>query len=431
VKKYKDFSKSNKFLERAETVIPLGSQTFSKSYTQYPRGVSPLFATRARGAKLWDVDGYEYVDLVNSLAAITVGYKNKTVDRAVRQQLKKGVIFSLPGTLEFEVAEKICELVPSAEMVRFAKNGTDATSGAIRLARAYTGRNDIAICGYHGWQDWYIGTTTKNKGIPSAISNLSHTFEYNNIESLRRIFVDYPGQIAAVILEPMTLTFPKNNFLNEVKKLTRAHNSVLIFDEIVTGFRFSEGGAQEVFGVKPDLTTLGKGIANGYPLSAIVGCKEIMKEMTEVFFSGTFGGELISLAAANAVLNMHIAKKVVPKIIEHGSNIASITNEIIKSHNLSNTLELKGHDSWKILSWASTENYSSDQIRTLFLQEMFKHGVLVTGSHNVSTALTRSNIEIIWQAYDKTLETISNAILNNDLEKKLKTKPLVPLFKVR
>jgi phosphoglycolate phosphatase-like HAD superfamily hydrolase len=159
--------------------------------------------------------------------------------------------------------------------------------------------------------------------------------------------------------------------------------------------------------------------------------KEIMKEMTEVFFSGTFGGELISLSAANAVLNMHIAKKVVPKIIGHGSNIASITNEIIKSHNLSNTLELKGHDSWKILSWASTENYSSDQIRTLFLQEMFEHGVLVTGSHNVSTALTRPNIEKIWQAYDKTLETISNAILNNNLEKKLKTKPLVPLFKVR
>ena len=431
MKKHKDFSKSSKFLEIAETVIPLGSQTFSKSYTQYPRGVSPLFATRARGAKLWDVDGNNYVDLVNSLAAITVGYKNRKVDRAVRQQLKKGVIFSLPGTLEFEVAEKICELVPSAEMVRFAKNGTDATSGAIRLARAYTGRSEIAICGYHGWQDWYIGTTTKDKGVPSAISKLSHTFEYNNIESLRRIFVDYPGQIAAVILEPMTSTFPKNNFLNEVKKLTKVHNSVLIFDEIVTGFRFSEGGAQEVFDVKPDLTTLGKGIANGYPLSAIVGRKEIMKEMTEVFFSGTFGGELISLAAANAVLNMHIAKKVVPKIIEHGSSIANITNDLIESHNLSHILKLKGHDSWKILSWTSTDNYSSDQIRTLFLQEMFENGVLITGSHNVSTALTRSNIEKIWEAYDKTLKTISDSILNNNLEKKLKTKPLVPLFKVR
>ena len=288
------YSESTKFLHRAEKSIPLGSQTFSKSRTQYPVGVSPLFINKARGAYVWDIDGNKYIDLVNSLAAITIGYKNKNIDNSVRKQMKKGTIFSLPGTLEAEVAELIIETVPSAEMVRFAKNGSDATTAAIRLSRAYTGREEIAFCGYHSWQDWYIGSTSMNKGVPKDVAKLSHRFVYNEIESLRKIFDSKPNKIAAVILEPMTSEYPKNNFLSEVKDLAKKNNSVLIFDETVTGYRYSIGGAQLEFNVTPDLTTLGKGIANGYPLSAIVGKKEIMKEIENIFFSGTFGGELLS-----------------------------------------------------------------------------------------------------------------------------------------
>lgn len=425
------FEESSRFFFKAEKIIPLGSQTFSKSYVQYPQGVSPLFATEAKGAKLWDIDGNAYVDLVNSLAAITAGYKNRTVDRAVHKQLRKGVIYSLPGSLEFEVAEKICELVPSAEMVRFAKNGTDATSAAIRLARAFTGKKHIAICGYHGWQDWFIGTTSRNKGVPKEVSDLSHTFQYNNINSLEEIFSKFPGQVAAVILEPMTKDFPKNDFLKRVQDLTKQNNSVLVFDETITGFRFAEGGAQELFNVVPDLTTLGKGIANGYPLSAIVGNREIMSEMKEIFFSGTFGGELLSLAAANVMLDMHLNKKIVPKLIQIGDEINNRVMELIEQHNLSNVLNIQGHSSWKILSWSGTDRYSIDQIRTLFLQEMLSKGVLIIGSHNISIAMTSRNIAKVVDAYDKSLLMIAKGLKEERLEKLLRTAPVVPLFQVR
>jgi glutamate-1-semialdehyde 2,1-aminomutase len=425
------YSKSLRQLLLAEERIPLGSQTFSKSRTQYPVGISPLFASKAKGSRIWDLDGNEYVDLVNSLAAITVGYKDRDVDLAVKKQLSKGIIYSLPGILEFEVAQLICDLVPSAEMVRFAKNGTDATSGAIRLARAYTGRKHIAKCGYHGWQDWSIGTTSRNKGIPTEVSQLSHTFGYNNLESLRKIFSDYSGEVAAVILEPMTLDFPENDFLVEVQKLAKLHGALLIFDEIVTGFRFSEGGAQELFGVTPDITTLGKGIANGYPLSAIVGSKSIMKEMEEIFFSGTFGGELLSLAAAKAVLTKHTRKEIVPYLSKTGDLLDRQTQEIISSYGLSEVLQLKGHPTWKILQWHDTKAYSANAIKTLFLQEMFLNGVLIIGSHNVSTAMTNSDLSKVIEAYDKTLAVISAGIKKENLLEILQVEPLEPLFKVR
>ena len=431
MKKYKDFSKSSKFLEHAETVIPLGSQTFSKSYTQYPRGVSPLFATRARGAKLWDVDGNEYVDLVNSLAAITVGYKNKTVDRAVRQQLKKGVIFSLPGKLEFEVAEKICELVPSAEMVRFAKNGTDATSGAIRLARAYTGRNDIAICGYHGWQDWYIGSTTRDKGVPTSTKSLTKSFKFNEISSLSELISKFPQQFAAVIMEPMNMSFPERNFLQDVRKLCDDNGIILIYDETITGFRFASGGAQEFFDVIPDLSTFGKGLANGFPLSAVVGKRQIMKEMEEIFFSGTFGGELLSLAAAKVVLEKHKKVNIAAILTEKGENLRNEVESIIKEKNLEKILSLSGHPTWVFLNWAPTDKYSVDELKTFFMQEMFQKGVLILNAHNISLAFGRKELQIVLKAYSETLQKLSEAIATQTLREKLTVEPLVPLFKVR
>lgn len=280
------YSKSEKQLVLAESVIPLGSQTFSKSRTQYPVGVSPLFAAKAKGARIQDVDGNWYVDLVNGLAAITIGYGDRQISKAVSKQLSKGVIYSLPGTLEAEVASLLIDLVPSAELVRFGKNGTDATSAAVRLARAYTGRDLIAVCGYHGWQDWYIGSTTRDKGVPAATKSLTKSFKFNDINSLSELISKFPQQLAAVIMEPMNVSFPQHNFLQNVKRICDDHGIVLIFDETITGFRFSSGGAQELFDVTPDLSTFGKGLANGFPLSAVVGKRQIMREMEEIFFFG-------------------------------------------------------------------------------------------------------------------------------------------------
>jgi glutamate-1-semialdehyde 2,1-aminomutase len=210
------------------------------------------------------------------------------------------VIFSLPHPIEAEVAELICEMVPCAEMVRFGKNGSDATSGAIRLARAFTGRDRVAVCGYHGWQDWYIGSTARHRGVPKATRDLTHTFAYNDLTSLDALLDAHAGEFAAVILEPMNVTDPAPGFLEGVKQRAHRHGAVLVFDETITGFRYANGGAQQLFGVTPDLATFGKGLANGYPVSAVAGRREIMKLMEEIFFSFTFGGEALSLAAARA-----------------------------------------------------------------------------------------------------------------------------------
>ena len=425
------YSESTKFLHRAEKSIPLGSQTFSKSRTQYPVGVSPLFINKARGAYVWDIDGNKYIDLVNSLAAITIGYKNKNIDNSVRKQMKKGTIFSLPGTLEAEVAELIIETVPSAEMVRFAKNGSDATTAAIRLSRAYTGREEIAFCGYHSWQDWYIGSTSMNKGVPKDVAKLSHRFVYNEIESLRKIYDSKPNKIAAVILEPMTSEYPKNNFLSEVKDLAKKNNSVLIFDETVTGYRYSIGGAQLEFNVTPDLTTLGKGIANGYPLSAIVGKKEIMKEIENIFFSGTFGGELLSLAAAKTVIQMHLDFDITSRIGSVGSKITLELQKIINSYKMEDFLHISGHPTWKFLNWSPTEKYSSSVLKTYFMQEMFKRGVLVLSTHNVSITITEKIISKILSAYDEVLTNMSFNIKNDTILENLLVDPITPLFSVR
>ena len=425
------YQNSIDFLHRAEATIPLGSQTFSKSRTQYPVGVSPLFIDRAKGSYVWDLDGNRYIDLVNSLAAITLGYNNKHVNRAVSRQLKKGNLFSLPGVLETEVAEQIVELVPSAEMVRFAKNGTDATSAAIRLARAYTGRDHVIFCGYHGWQDWFVGATTKNKGVPQAVSMLTHKFNYNDLESLTNLFSAFPNQIAAVILEPMNSTYPKQGFLEGVRELTQKNGSILIFDEVVTGFRFDIGGAQKLFDVTPDLTALGKGMANGHPLSAVVGKREIMNEMENIFFSGTFGGELLSLASAKATIELYKKIDVCAELNFIGSTLATGLKQIITELEMESVLEISGHPTWLFLLWKSAYGQPVENIKAFFLQEMFKSGVLILSTHNVSLSLKEKDVDKVLIAYEATLSKLKHSLLSGTLAMDLKCKPLQNLFSIR
>jgi len=418
-------------LARAESTIPLGTQTFSKSKTQYPVGISPLFAAKAKGAYIWDIDNNKYIDLVNSLAAVTLGYGDYRVAKAVRSQLKHGVTLSLPTKLEAEVSELITQLVPSAEMVRFSKNGTDATSAAIRLARSYTGRDHIIVCGYHGWQDWYIGSTSRNKGVPNAVAELTHSFEYNNIESLKIKLDLLHNKVAAVIIEPMNSVYPAPGFLESVKSLTHNAGAVLVFDEVVTGFRLSKGGAQELFGVTPDLSTFGKGIANGFPLSAIVGKREIMLEMEKVFLSGTFGGELLSLTAAKNVLNRHISEDVCLDLHKKGLLLEDLTQKAIHENNLENILNLSGHPTWKFLNWQHTLKYSKEEIKTYFLQEIFQEGVLVLNTHNITQSHSKKIIARITNSYFNVFKKLKKVLDEEKLKDELKVPPLIPLFSVR
>ena len=418
-------------LERALRVIPLGSQTFSKSQTQYPHGVSPFFITRGSGSHVWDADGNEYVDFVNSLAAITLGHNDPDVNAAVIAQLQQGVIFSLPHPIEIEVAEKIVEMVPCAEMVRFGKNGSDATAGAIRLARAYTGRDHVAVCGYHGWQDWFIGTTLRNRGVPKATSELTHGFAYNDPDSLAELFKRWPDDIAAVILEPANITMPAKGYLETIKDVTKKHGALFIFDETVTGFRYSNGGAQEFFGVTPDLATFGKGLANGYAISAIAGGERYMRLMEEIFFSFTFGGETLSLAAALATMTKLQRQPVIQTIRGQGQKVIDGVTRSIERHDVGHLLKISGDPSWSFLLFNDVAPYTQWEIKTLFLQEIFARGVLSIGSHNMSYSHSDADIDCLLGAYDDVFALLREATTGNSLIKYLHCKPLEPLFKVR
>ena len=425
------FTASEAYLARAERVIPLGSQTFSKSRTQYPFGVSPYFITRAEGSHCWDLDGNEYVDFVSSLASVTLGYSDPDVTRAVTEQLQSGVIFSLPHPIEAEVAELICDMVPCAEMVRFGKNGSDATAGAIRISRAYTNRDRVAACGYHGWQDWYIGSTARKRGVPKATQDLTHTFAYNDLESLRTLLASHPGEFAAVILEPMNVAQPQPGFLEGVRDLAHANGALLVFDETITGFRFSSGGAQELFGVTPDLATFGKGLANGYPVSAIAGRRDVMKLMEEVFFSFTFGGEALSLAAAKATLLKLKREPVIETLVRHGERILRETQALIQSHGLADVFSSSGHPSWTFMNIRDAGTANAFEIKTLLMQELFQRGVLTIGTHNISFAHSDADISVLLDAYNAAFGVIAPALKNGDIRGKLRCEPLQPLFKVR
>ena len=423
------YKKSEQLLQQALKSIPLGSQTFSKSLTQYPKGVSPFFIEQGKGSKVWDVDGNEYIDFVNSLAAVTLGYCDKDVDKAVQAQMQNGVIFSLPHTLEIEVAEKLIEIIPCAEKVRFSKNGTDATTASIRIARAYTNKDHIAVCGYHGWQDWYIGSTTRDLGVPKSVKDLTHKFEYNNIESLEKIFQEH--ELSCVIMEPMNIEYPKDNFLEEVKKLAHKNNALLIFDETITGFRYSLGGAQELFNVIPDLATFGKGMANGFPLSAVVGSNEVMQRVEDIFFSGTFGGETLSLAAANEIIDKYEQEQVTEYFSEIGTYLLDQLNQLIEKRNLKDIFWTSGHPSWSFLHIKEQKKYNSFEIKTYFLQEMFKRGILTLGSHNINFSHTKKDINQLLKVYTEVLPMIEQSIKNQTLLENIQGDILQPLFKVR
>ena len=423
------YKKSEQLLEQALHSIPLGTQTFSKSLTQYPRGVSPFFIDKGNGSKVWDVDGNEYIDFVSALAAVTLGYCDEDIDRAVKNQMNNGVIFSLPHRLEMIVAEKLIEIIPCAEKVRFAKNGTDATSASIRIARAYTEKEHVVVCGYHGWQDWYIGSTNRDLGVPQAVKKLTHKFEYNNIESLEEIFQN--NQIACVIMEPMNIEYPKDNFLEKVKELTHNNKALLIFDETITGFRYSIGGAQKLFNVIPDMATFGKGMANGYPLSAVMGTNDIMQKVEEIFFSGTFGGETLSLAAANAVIDKYIEKSVVDHFSIIGIYLLECLNKLIDDNNLNDIFWTSGHPSWSFLHIKEQHKYNSYEIKTFLMQEMFKRGILTLGLHNLNFSHSKKDIDKLISSYAEVLPMIKIHVDNNSLIENIQGEILEPLFKVR
>ncbi|MDY7034793.1 MAG: aminotransferase class III-fold pyridoxal phosphate-dependent enzyme [Thermodesulfobacteriota bacterium] len=424
------YRKSREMLDVVERIIPLASQTFSKSHIQFPEA-SPHFIVNGKGSHVWDVDGNEYIDFINGLLPVILGYCDPDVDAAVSDQLRRGVSFSLPSPLEGELAEILVDIIPCAEMVRFGKNGSDATAGAIRIARAYTGRERIAVCGYHGWQDWYIGCTTRDKGIPLAVKELTHQFTYNDLSSLEALFDKHPGEFAAVIMEPMNTDDPIPAFLEGVQETAHKNGAVFILDEIITGFRYSLGGAQELFGITPDMATFGKSMANGFPISVVAGKKEFMEEMEDIFFSFTFGGEAVSIAAAIATIAKIRRESVIDNLWNKGQIIIDEVTRLIKSHELEQVIQIKGKAPWSLLMINNYNTTTSWEIKSLFMQAMLARGILISGSHNISYAHSEDDLNRLFSVYNEVFSLVHNALKNDSTKIALAGNPIEPLFKIR
>lgn len=393
--------------KKAVSLMPRGTQTMSKCPDQFVDGVYPKFASRAEGAYIWDEDGNKYLDYMCGLGPIILGYNHQKTNQAIKEQLEKGIIFSLPTLLEQELASLMVDAIPCAEQVRFAKNGTDVDLAAVRIARSYTGRSHIAKCGYHGWGDWHAASI-RDYGVPSCLKGLVHEFEYNNLESLENVLNNH--DCAAVIMEAQALTAPEPGFLEGVKELCEIYGPILVFDEVVTGFRWDLGGAQKYYGVTPDLACFGKAMANGLPISAIAGKKEYMNELNHVFFSMTFGGECLSLAAAISTIK-ELKTKDYNHIWSLGNQFEKGMNDAAMRHNLS--INFTGSGPRHNLTF-SNEYDDPSGMKDLFYQEMVKRGILFSNVLYISFAHTSEDIDLTLRAADEAFQTVKENINNVD-----------------
>lgn len=426
-KDYPVITKSDEYYKIALELIPAQTQTLAKGPGQNIKGVAPKYLKRGKGSHVWDVDGNEYIDYTMAVGPLSLGYAYDKVDDAIREQLKDGITFSLMHPLEVEVAQLINKVVPNAESIRYSKVGADVTSAAVRLARAYTGRNKVLCCGYHGWHDWYIAVTDRNKGIPQSIQDLSYTFNYNDIQS---VIDSIDEDTACVILEPFVFDEPKDNFLHKLRDICTENGTVLIFDEMWTGFRVAVGGAQEYFGVKADLACFSKAVANGMPISILTGKKEIMQLLEkDVFFFTTFGGEALSLAAVKATVTEIIEKNVPAYLAKQGRKLKDGYNAIANKLGMDYT-KCSGFDCRTIITFdAEKSGCNPLEMKSLVQQEMIKRGILWGGFHNMSFSHTDEDIEYTLKAYEDVLPILKKAVETKNVKAYLRGEPVEPVFR--
>lgn len=419
---------SFRLYKKAKKIIPAMSQTFSKAPSSYVEGVYPIYLSKGKGSHVFDVDGNKYIDFVMALGPISLGYNYAKVDTAIKKQLKNGISFSMPHPLELELSEELQSIIPGAEMVRFSKTGSDAGTAAIRAARALTKRDNIAYCGSGGvWHDWFTTITSRNEGVPKFNNKFIKKFGYNDLESLKILFERWKGEVAAVYIEPMTTKYPKNNFLHKVKNLTHKNGAILVFDEVVTGFRLANGGAQELLKVEADLVAFGKGIANGMPLGAITGKSRFMEKFNDVFYSTSYGGETLSLAAAVAVVNEFKTKPVVKHCWKIGSYLQDQFNKMAKE--LGVNISLEGIPVRSAITCRDENGNESLLIKSLFCQEAVQRGVLFgRGYVLLCYSHTKQDIERTLNVCEISMKRVNEAIQTNSVKKSLKGKVMKPVL---
>jgi glutamate-1-semialdehyde 2,1-aminomutase len=425
-------------INRRHNLIPGAAHTYSKGDDQFPSN-APKVILRGKGSYVWAEDGKKYLDWCMGLRSVSLGHCQKEINNAVNKQMSEGTNFGRPHIMEFILADFLVKNLPCVGMVKFGKNGSTVTTAAVKLARAYTGRKYIAVCANHpffSYDDWFIGTTACDAGIPQEIKNLTLTFKYNDLDSLKRLFKAYPGEIAAVIMEVVTTEEPKNNFLHETEKLVKNNGSVFIIDEMITGFRFHLQGACKLYDLKPDLVTYGKGIANGYSLAVLGGRKEIMelggllhKKERVFLISTTHGTETISLAAALTTINFMKRKKVQIHFWRMGKKLKNGLNKAIQKHGLQGKVEVLGFEPNLSMNFRDNAGQVSLPLKTIFLQEMIKAGILFQGYFAISFSHGEREIKFTLEAVDKALILYKKSMEAENYKKYLFGEPVKPVFR--
>lgn len=431
-----NYERSRSLQKKSHALIPGGAHTYAKGDDQYPESF-PLFIDRGEGCHIWDADGNEYIEYGMGLRSVTLGHGYRPVVEAAYKEMLRGLNFTRPATIEVECAEKVLDLIRGGEMVKFAKNGSDVTSAAVKLARAHTGRDIVAICVDHPFfsvDDWFIGKSEMAAGIPKVVQELTVGFHYNDLDSVRALFEQYPGQISCLVMEVERLDPPADNFLDETQKLCKEHGALLIFDEIITGFRYHLGGAQALYNIVPDLSTFGKAMGNGFAISALVGKKEIMElgglqtSKERVFLlSTTYGAETHALAAALETMRIYEQENVVDCLYRQGQRLIEGINQVVDENDLNGYFGLLGRPCNLIYFTRDQDMQPSQPFRTLFLQELIKRGVLAP---SLVVSYSHSDDDI-----DRTVEAINEALavykkaLDQGVDKFLVGRPVKPVFR--
>ncbi|MFZ2096420.1 MAG: glutamate-1-semialdehyde 2,1-aminomutase, partial [Anaerolineales bacterium] len=431
-----NFKKSTELRKRSHGIIPGGAHTYAKGDDQYPEN-SPGFLVRGEGCHVWDMDGNEFIEYGMGLRSVTLGHGYKPVIDAAYRQMQMGINFTRPSPIEVECAEKLASFITSAEMVKFGKNGSDATSAALKLARAYTGRDLVAICAeqpFFSVDDWFIGSTEMPGGIPQAVRDMTVKFHYNDIESIKTLFTQYPGQIACLIMEAERTEPPVGNFLHQTMELCHQNGALFILDEIITGFRWDLGGAQRIYRIQPDLSAFGKAMANGFSISALVGKKEFMEaggiyhDRERVFLlSLTFGAEAHSLAAALETMKIYENNPVIEHLQRQGERLTKGINQAVEANHLQGYFGVDGRACNLIYNTRDENKQPSQPFRTLFLQEIIKQGIIAP-----SLVVSYSHTD---QDIDQTVDAIANALqvyakaLDEGVEKYLVGKSVKPVMR--
>lgn len=431
-----NFNESLKLQKGFNSLIPGGAHTYAKGDDQFPESM-PIYIDRGLGCHTWDVDGNEYIEYAMGLRSVTLGHNFEPVVSAAYKQMLKGTNFGRPNKIELECAETFLEMFENAEMVKFSKNGSDATNGALKIARAYTGRDMVGICAEHPFfsvDDWFICTTPMNSGIPGIMQNLVATFSYNDIESIEKMFAENPGKIACIIMEPEKYDPPKDDFLNKAKEICHKNGALFILDEMISGFRWHNGGAQKVHNVDPDLSTFGKAMGNGFSISALAGKKEFMDlggiyhNKERVFLmSTTHGAETHALAAAIATMKFYQQNDVTGFLDRQGATLKEGVNKASHELGIEDKISIIGPNCCSVYTTRDQQGNPSQPFRTLFIQEQMKRGLLMPSSI-VSFSHTDKDIAETIERMSEAMLVYKNA-LDEGVEKYLVGRPVAPVWR--